>query len=236
MSGVARILEMFANRLDALHLKVTRLEEGTAQKDTPLSVERALDTAAPPLGKDVEELKADVFQVQSALRDMKDAQTSAFKKERSVTEAVLTQKLERMVGEKSSQPAQNVDDVQEAVKKLTERVSAITLAVDKQAKFLTELNAHIVQSINNAVERSVTDAVSKIGNDASKSEPSSDMKDALDELEDGPDLEKADSETKDQITMTPAGGEPAKKSRAKSRGKVAKGAKDADAASETAPA
>jgi len=243
MSEVARILQMFASRLDAVHLKVIRLEENSTQTSAQTSAQNttqkqapAMDTAATPLGGEVEELKANVSKVQSALRDMKDAQTSAFKKERSVTEAVLTQKLERMVGEKSAQPAQKVEDVQESVKKLADRVSAITLAVDKQAKFLTELNAHIVQSINKAVERSVAEAISKVGGNASKAEPPGDMTDALDELEDGPDLEKADQgpEDKDQITMTPAGGEPAKKGKAKSRGKASKSAKDADAGTEAA--
>ena len=240
MAGVARILELFGTRLDSLQMQIAQMDRIAQTANANQAGQRGFDARPEPAGNEkVGELQSDITQLRTQLREVKDGQAATFKKERSVTEAVLTQKIERMIGDKSAPSIRKADDAQDTVAKLSDRVNAITVAVDKQAKFLTELNAKLTQSIDAAVDRRVSDALAKHKTMSGAAPdvqvnavPSDDAPnngtdaDSLDNLEESPDLGQSD--VGDQIDMVAAGSAgAAKKGRGKGRAKAKEEAKNA---------
>lgn len=233
MAGVARILELFGTRLDSLQMQIAQMDRIAQSASANQAGQRGFDLRPEPPGNEkVGELQSDITQLRTQLREVKDGQAATFKKERSVTEAVLTQKIERMIGDKSAPSIRKADDAQDTVAKLSDRVNAITVAVDKQAKFLTELNAKLTQSIDAAVDRRVSDALAKqnftpgatgahVDDVMGQNEPSSSKAvadaESLDNLEESPDLRESD--VGDQIDMVAAGSADTKKGRGKGRAK-----------------
>jgi uncharacterized coiled-coil protein SlyX len=236
MAGVARVLELFGTRLDSLQMQIAQMDKNAQAGHGKYSGQRGLDILSePPVSNKVAEMQEEITQFRKQMRDVKDGQAATFKKERSVTEAVLTQKIERMIGDKSAPSIRKVDDAQNDMAKLSDRVSAITSAVDKQAKFLTELNAKLTQSIDSAVERKVDEALAKLHNRKTSPESNDVVADvadqtnvddashaSLDDLEESPDLGQIDPGVGDQIDMVAVGsGQAAKKAKAgKSRAKA----------------
>ena len=138
--------------------------------------------------------------------DLRDSQTSSFRTERSVLEAVLTQKLDRSVSDKVASVARRVDELSESLQRAVDRSSAITLAVDKQAKFLTDLNARLAETVDAAVART-------LAAERSRGERSQ----GSDVLERSPVLD-GDGDTIDVVKKSA----PARKSRAKGTSAAAK--------------
>ena len=169
---------------------------------------------------ELQELRDEVLKLREEFQDSKSGHAASIKKERNVTEAVLTQKLDRMVGEKTASLSTRTESSTQTLDQLSKKVQAITMAVDKQAKFLTELTSKINQSIDGAVSRALTEhlqTLSAAGKQLeSRGGPSEEIDTLEETLEESPDLSKdADG---DQIEMTPAAND-GEKSKPKARGK-----------------
>lgn len=237
MAAVASILEMIGTRMDALQSEVNKLKDSnlktelSANPETSSNERSITDTVdVKDLQTRISDVEAQIERTRAEVSENKSQQSASMKRERSVTEAVLTQKLEKLVGEKGSTSSKKVDETSENVARMAERINAITAAVDKQAKFLTELNHNINRSINAAVTQAVSNAVSQLK--APEKSGDGDESGELSTLEDSPALDEdaATVDDKDQIDMVEAssgsqdGGKP--KPRAK-RKPAAKATNDA---------
>lgn len=234
MANVASILEIVGSRMDSMQKQINqmRAESTKTASQPPAPTQRSLECEGQDGQEKIAELTTRSADIQKQLDEMKDGHAASLKKERSVTEAVLTQKLDRLVSDKVSSVTRKAEGSATDIAKQGERINAITAAVDKQAKFLTEMNSRISQLINQAVETAVSEAMTKASRDASTESVATGAAsavqrklDSLDDLEDSPDLdtESASLESDaDQIEMTPASGNAGSKSKAasKSRKKV----------------
>lgn len=134
----------------------------------------------------VREVQEGVAALKTEIADMRNGQSAAFKKERSITEAVLGQKLERSAGERAQSAARAAEEAASSVKQLTKKVEAVSTAVDNQARFVNDLVARIDHTIAAAVEEAVENMR---GEDPEKAEAPSDETNALDQLEASPKLD-----------------------------------------------
>lgn len=233
MATVAGIVEIMSSRIDKLRDAMEKLDADVKSGGNETSRDAGGD-GGKDNGVDLSDLKLEIESVRKEVRDSRDDQAASFKKERSVSEAVLTQKLDRMVGDKNAALARKVDQACETIAKLSEKSVAITAAVDKQAKFLMELNAGIAVTIDKAVERAMEE---KHGGSQNRTQVQVQATNSTGEtevsiggLEDSPDLAKhSDSELAtaahadgDQIDMVPVSDDhqAQKKPKGKSRKKV----------------
>lgn len=235
MANVASIIGILGARVDALQSELRSSRSDKVQgSDRSEDSGRAIELVKTVPGE-IQQLRADVESAAEARRSMREeiqriesSRDSAFKKEKSVIEAVLTQKLERRVDDKISALGKRVDEACESMEKLRERANAIATAVDKQARFLTDMNARIAQTIDASVKRAVQQSTA--GSDAG----------TLDALEPSPVLDQSSpparptTSSDDQIEMVPANSATADKKPAKPRAKRA--SKSAASKSKDAPA
>ena len=193
MSVVAGALGNLATRVDRLQHEVSRISKAqsteTADKEEP-----SLQTAMSKL----ESLRAD-------LDDLKGGQTATFKKERGITEAVLSQKLERLTSERISAATKAANDAAGSAAPLKDRVNAIAEAVDKQARFVDSLSSKIDRVIASTVDRAISAAVPTAvdkaisqmsdNNTANQAgtQTAHNSQTALEELEDSPALDSGSS-------------------------------------------
>lgn len=234
MATVAGIVEILSSRIDKLRSVVDKLDADKKSNGINNRSAAAGDDAKD--GMDLSELRLEIETVRKEVRDSRDGHAASLKKERSVSEAVLTQKLDRMVGDKNAILSRKVDQVCETVAKLSEKSVAITAAVDKQAKFLMELNAGIAMTIEKAVERALAQKQGGRGDQVQVQRqgltPAGETGlGNLGDLEESPDLVQIPDEQRsatvarddgDQIDMVPVSEDPqtSKKPKAKGRKKI----------------
>lgn len=155
MAGVALAFPMISARVDELRTEVRKLREAGSQGSGADGSGTQNDSKYDAMRTDIERGVNDRAQMQKEIDELRDSQASSFKTERSVLEAVLSQKLDRSVSDRVAGVSKRVDELGEALQKAVDRASAITLAVDKQAKFLTDLNARMAETVQAAVARAL---------------------------------------------------------------------------------
>ena len=189
MSSLASHLERMSRRVDKLQLQVNAMRDNAEANEG----RQHADTATSQQTSDIKALRED-------LNALRDAQPASAKKERSVIEAVLTQKLERTLGDKAASAAQTAtQEIMQndgVVKRLTDRVSAISTEVENQAKFLQELGGKIERLVNDTVQRAVSNRDAGAQNVAQGEEQSTEKHlsgtPGCEALEDAPALDAAE--------------------------------------------
>ena len=160
MAGVATVFGVIGARVDALQAEIRKMQAGNDEK--PTGVPAAIKAPVAQDDPRWDSAQADAIRaseerarMRKDIDELRDSQASALKTERSVLEAVLGQKLDRSVSDKVAGVSRRVDEVADALQKAVDRSAAITAAVDKQAKFLVDLNARLTGSIDAAVARAL---------------------------------------------------------------------------------
>lgn len=114
MSVVASVISQLSYKVDALHVKVAKLQsaaqassdagpsDGSIGNDTKLRDIGSLNTTSDPVTEWAakQELDDAVSDLRGLIDDVKNQHTTGLRKERGVIEAVLTQKLDKRVADK----------------------------------------------------------------------------------------------------------------------------------------
>lgn len=217
MSSVAGAISHVMARMDKLQSEVAKLAKNAAENaSTAVSSSPKADVP------EQREVDTAVVRLQRDLDEFKEGHAANAKKDRSITEAVVAQKVERVLVER-------ISSANTAVSDLRERLQETNKAVDNQASFIKDLAVKIDQRIEACVVKVVTavlnssvrplidgavkDALKMQEEHADAAPPahnSGTTEEKLSALEESPDL--SSHTDGDQIDMTP------KNTSARSRG------------------
>ena len=157
MSVVASQISQLSYRLDALYAKVGQMATESssgpnASGDAGESHDETPDWAPRQHVDDA------VSELRSLIDDVKGAQANGLRKERGVLEAVITQKMDKRLGEKVQEAVADKAPKEPALTKpdldkVLDRVNKIAAEVDRQAKFLVSIDTRIRDAVDRAIKQ-----------------------------------------------------------------------------------